>query len=67
MKKTTILTTEQRDTIIDKCLEWFEDWKADDQTQLSNIMPKDRRWSYPVRDIIKIISDISKIIRLKIQ
>jgi len=30
MKKTTILTTEQRDTIIDKCLEWFEDWKLNE-------------------------------------
>jgi len=32
MKKTTILTTEQRDTIIDKCLEWFEDWKLNEPT-----------------------------------
>jgi len=32
MKKTTILTTEQRDTIIDKCLEWFEDWKFNEPT-----------------------------------
>ena len=30
MKKTTILNKSQRETIIDKCLEWFEDWKADD-------------------------------------
>ena len=28
-------------------------------------MPKDRRWSYPVRDIISIISDIDQYVELK--
>ena len=30
MKKTTILNKSQRETIIDKCLEWFEDWKLNE-------------------------------------
>ena len=37
----------------------------DDQKKLSNIMPKDRRWSYPVRDIIKIISDIEQFTEIR--
>ena len=32
MKKTTILNKSQRETIIDKCLEWFEDWKLNEPT-----------------------------------
>ena len=61
---------EKEATIIaKKILSYFQgdikDWKADDQTQLSNIMPKDRRWSYPVRDIIKIISDIEEFTEIK--
>ncbi len=32
MKKTTILNKSQRQTIIDKCLEWFEDWKLNEPT-----------------------------------
>ncbi len=61
---------EKEATIIaKKILSYFQgdikDWKADDQTQLSNILPKDRRWSYPVRDIIKIISDIEEFTEIK--
>ena len=61
---------EKEATIIaKKILSYFQgeikDWKADDQTQLSNIMPKDRRWSYPVRDIIKIISDIEQFTEIR--
>mgnify|MGYP003130480311 CR=1 FL=1 len=32
MKKTTILNKSQRETIIDKCIEWFEDWKLNEPT-----------------------------------
>ena len=32
MKKTTILNKSQREAIIDKCLEWFEDWKLNEPT-----------------------------------
>ena len=30
MKKTTYLTKDQRQTIIDQCEFWFEEWKAND-------------------------------------
>ena len=55
--------------IAKKILSYFQgnesEWKVLDQSQLINIMPKDRRWSYPVRDIINIISDIDQYVELK--
>ena len=30
MKKTTYLTFEQRQTIIEQCEFWFEEWKSND-------------------------------------
>lgn len=42
MKKTTILNKLQRETIIDKCLEWFEDWKLNEPTVYTESV-KDRR------------------------
>ncbi len=30
MKKTTYLTSEQRQTIIEQCEFWFEEWKSND-------------------------------------
>jgi len=42
MKKTTILNKLQRKTIIDKCLEWFEDWKLNEPTVYTESV-KDRR------------------------
>ena len=60
---------EDATNIAKKILSYFQgeikNWKSEDQSQLSNIMPTDRRWSYPVRDIIKIISDIDEFIEIK--
>ena len=42
MKKTTILNKLQRETIIDRCLEWFEDWKLNEPTVYTESV-KDRR------------------------
>ena len=39
-----------------KILSYFQgdlvDWKVEDQAQLKDIMPKNRKWSYPIRKII---------------
>ena len=43
----------------------LDEWNSEDQTSLRNILPYDRKWSYPVRDIIKLISDIDQFIELK--
>ena len=43
----------------------LKEWDCEDQTKLRNILPDDRKWAYPVRDIIKIISDIDQFIELK--
>ena len=52
-----------------KILSYFQgdlvDWKVEDQTQLKDIMPKNRKWSYPIRNIINIISDKDTFIELK--
>ena len=52
-----------------KILSYFQgdlvDWKVEDQAQLKDIMPKNRKWSYPIRNIINIISDKDTFIELK--
>jgi len=52
-----------------KILSYFQgdlvDWEVEDQTQLKDIMPKNRKWSYPVRNIINVIADKDTFIELK--
>ena len=52
-----------------KILSYFQgdlvDWKVEDQVQLKDIMPKNRKWSYPIRNIINIISDKNTFMELK--
>ena len=52
-----------------KILSYFQgdlvDWKVEDQAQLKDIMPKNRKWSYPIRNIINIISDKDTFMELK--
>ena len=52
-----------------KILSYFQgdlvDWKVEDQVQLKDIMPKNRKWSYPIRNIINIISDKDTFMELK--
>ncbi len=52
-----------------KILSYFQgdlvDWKVEDQAQLKDIMPKNRKWSYPIRNIINIISDKNTFMELK--
>ena len=52
-----------------KILSYFQgdlvDWKIEDQAQLKDIMPKNRKWSYPIRNIINIISDEDTFMELK--
>ncbi len=52
-----------------KILSYFQgdlvDWKVEDQAKLKDIMPKNRKWSYPIRNIINIISDKDTFIELK--
>ena len=52
-----------------KILSYFQgdlvDWKVEDQIQLKDVMPKNRKWSYPIRNIINIISDKDTFIELK--
>jgi acetyl-CoA carboxylase carboxyltransferase component len=52
-----------------KILSYFQgdlvDWEVEDQVQLKDIMPKNRKWSYPIRNIINIISDKNTFMELK--
>ena len=52
-----------------KLLSYFQgnlsDWSIDDQTKLRDIIPEDRRWAYPVRDVIEILSDRDSFLELR--
>ena len=53
-----------------KILGYFQgfipDYEKQDQQLLKNILPEDRRYSYEVRDIIKLVSDVDSFIELKV-
>ena len=55
--------------IAKKLLSYFQgnlsDWSIDDQTKLIDIIPEDRRWAYPVRDVIEILSDRDSFLELR--
>ena len=43
----------------------IDSWSVADQTTLRDIIPKDRRWAYSVRDVIRTISDEGSFLELQ--
>ncbi len=43
----------------------IEQWSCQDQLQLRDVLPEDRRYAYAVRNIIEIIADSASLIELK--
>ncbi len=43
----------------------FSDWSSVDQTLLREVIPQDRKWAYPVREVIKTIADEASFLELR--
>ena len=60
---------EEATLIAKKLLSYFqgsiEEFSADDQESLQNIMPEDRRYTYEVRDIINVVADLGSFLELR--
>ncbi|HJL80236.1 MAG TPA: carboxyl transferase domain-containing protein [Gammaproteobacteria bacterium] len=56
-------------TIAKKLLTYFQgnqqSFEASDQNQLRELIPEDRKWGYPIRDIIDVIADKESFLELK--
>ena len=61
---------EQEATLIAKrLLSYFQgpvtDYSCNDQTKLRDIIPEDRRWAYPIRDINELLADTDSFLELR--
>ena len=60
---------EEATAIAKKLLSYFqgsvEEFSFGDQSKLKEIIPEDRRWAYPVREIIDLIADSETFLELK--